>query len=128
MKFLHRVCRLLGIETKAEKEAKAIAAAAAKRHQAEQALRKRVARYPVRQMSRKEYTRLKAASVDLNLNTCRLETWFACKPDELAPDLIVVGQVVRGDELIASQLGAPMSVPKRGINRYRVQFTDPPSS
>jgi hypothetical protein len=128
MKFLHRVCRLIGIETKAEKEAKATAAAAQKRLQDEYGLRRRIAKFPPIEMTKEEHAKLKASSIGINLNTCQLGTWFACKPDELAPDLIVVGEVVARKDLFTAQLGAASAVPERGINRYRVQFTDPPSS
>ena len=72
-------------------------------------------------MSRAEFDHL-AQGKDLDLNTCPLGTTFVCKPFELLPGIVVVGQVVRGVDMFADQWGAGLSVPERGINRFRVEI------
>jgi hypothetical protein len=80
-----------------------------------------IQRYHLLQMSRAEFDRL-AQGKDLDLNTCPMGTLFVCKPFELLPNIIIVGQIVRGLDMFADQWGAGLSVPERGINRFRVEI------
>ncbi len=84
--------------------------------------REQILRFPEKIMSADELGRLQKGS-DVDLNTCPLDTWFICKLSDLVPDLVVVGQVVEGDKMIAEQWGAGLSVPPRGINRYRLRVS-----
>jgi hypothetical protein len=40
----------------------------------------------------------------------------------LTPDVTVIGQIVRGEQAFCSQIGAPMSLPERFINRYQLKM------
>jgi hypothetical protein len=85
------------------------------------ALVERVSRYPLKQMSRTEIDKLPKGK-DLDLKGCPIGTWFACSSSPLIPDVTVIGQTVAGLDMIAEQWGAGLSIPERGINRYRVQI------
>ncbi|MDD5165628.1 MAG: hypothetical protein PHG25_03820 [Candidatus Pacebacteria bacterium] len=82
---------------------------------------RRIRKFPIREMSATEFDQL-VREKPVDLKTCPLGTWFVCTPFELTPDVTVVGQVVTGLEMIANQWGAGMSVPERGVNRYRVKL------
>ncbi|MBI1833618.1 MAG: hypothetical protein HYR90_02215 [Candidatus Andersenbacteria bacterium] len=45
---------------------------------------------------------------------------------EQPKDPVVIGQVVKGDDLLCSQWGAGLCVPTFGINRYRVRIIPSP--
>lgn len=81
----------------------------------------RVWRFPVKQMSQAELDQL-AQGKDIDLKTCPLGTFFVCRPSELLPGVIVVGQIVRGLDMFCDQWGSGMFVPERGINRFRVEI------
>lgn len=79
-------------------------------------------------MSKEDFETLpkaEAATRDF-LAACPLDTWFISSQSELVPGIIVVGQVVKGDDLIGSQYGAGLCVPERGINRYQLQLDPDP--
>ena len=59
------------------------------------------------------------------LATCGIGSMFVCRKSELAPDMTVVGEVVKGDDLLCGQWGASLCVPERGINRFRVEIFEP---
>lgn len=81
----------------------------------------RVRSYPVRHLSQAELARLPKGA-GLNLYTCPLGTCFVCAPHPHLPrEIVVVGEVVAGDQLLCDQWGAGLSLPDRGINRYRAE-------
>jgi hypothetical protein len=89
--------------------------------------RRRILSYPVKRMTRQEYRELPCGDVvDADfLNSCPLRTCFVCKPSDIAPEVIAIGQVVRAEDLICNQFGGGLlSLPKRGINRYLLQVVD----
>lgn len=85
--------------------------------------RVKFSRYPVREFSRPDFDQLPKNVGTEFLKTCPLGTWFLCKPVE-GVEIIVVGQVVKGDDLLCDQWGAGLSVPERGINRYQVKILE----
>jgi hypothetical protein len=79
--------------------------------------------FPEIRMSRCEFEKLPLGK-NLNLQTCPIGTRFVCTPWKFTPGITVVGQVVRGLDAFCSQIGAPMSVPERWVNRYRLALFD----
>ncbi|MFA6463980.1 MAG: hypothetical protein WCV55_03165 [Candidatus Paceibacterota bacterium] len=82
---------------------------------------KSIMAFPIKELSMREFVTLPRGE-DVNFQTCELGTWFLCKPFVPLSDITVAGQVVRGLDLFTSQWGGGLSVPERGINRYRVQI------
>lgn len=80
--------------------------------------------YPIIKLSKSDFSALPGADekeVSRNfLETCPIGTRFVCR--SRFEGIIVVGQVVKGDDLFCSQWGSGLATPKRGINRYRVQL------
>ena len=78
--------------------------------------------YPVKEMTREQFNNLPKGE---NMGTwypatCLLGSWFVFNEIPFLPsDKIVVGQVVSGINLLADQW-AGLSIPERGINRYRL--------
>lgn len=73
-------------------------------------------RFPTMRFSQEAYNEL-PRGVDFPpgyLETVDIGFLFKTTGDEM-----IIGQVVKGEDLIAEQWGAGLSVPKRGINRYR---------
>ncbi len=79
-------------------------------------------RFPLRTLTREEFGTLPKGS-ELDLKTCPLGTWFVCAPFPPALEVIVLGHVVSPGDMICEQWGAGLSLPERGINRYRLQFS-----
>ncbi len=77
--------------------------------------------FPIKELTVDEFNAIPKGK-DVDLKTCKLGTWFVCTKFEPLPDVIVVGQVVTGYDLIADQWGAGTSIPERGISRYRVEI------
>jgi hypothetical protein len=85
--------------------------------------RKRILSYPIKRMTQEEVDRLpRDVEVDF-FRTCPIGSLFLCssKTPELE-DLVVVGQVVKGDDMFADQWGGGLCVPDRGVNRYRLEI------
>lgn len=82
--------------------------------------------YPVKRMTRKEFEELASQNTDGDfLETCPLGTWIVCEKSGLAPEVTVVGQVMGANKLLDSQYGGAMlSLPRRGLNRYRLQLVE----
>lgn len=80
-----------------------------------------ILRFSEKEMT-KEYLAALPKGETLDLYTCPIGTWFVCKPFPLLPDVIVVGQVVKGGDALCSQYGAGLSVPDRFVNRYRAKI------
>jgi len=87
------------------------------------AAREKYASYPVKEMTRVQFGQL-LAEENLGIGylaLCPIGTWFVCAGNPLlSGDKIVVGQVVNGTDLSADQLVAGLSVPERGVNKYRL--------
>lgn len=84
--------------------------------------KKRIASLPIKAFTREEFDTL-PQGIDVNLHECPIGTWFVCVPSVAFEEGIIVGQVVEGQDLFADQYGASvLSVPTRGINRYRVSI------
>jgi hypothetical protein len=91
-----------------------------KTHQEIEGLRRKILRYPEKTLTQSEFDKL-PRNVDREfLNFSPIGSWFVYKPIPEIPDIQIVGQIVKGDDLFAEQWGAGLSVPKRGINRYRI--------
>lgn len=88
--------------------------------------RARVMRYPVRYFTQAAFDSLpKAAEQPLGfLQTVEIGTYFVCRPSSELPDAVIVGQVVKSEDVLAEQWGAGLAVPDRGINRYRVVISE----
>lgn len=87
----------------------------------ERQVAKSIMSYPIKKMTKEELDKLPYGTempVDF-LKTCPLGTWFVCKKSRFLMDVTVIGQVVAGKDLLADQW-AGLSIPERGINRYRV--------
>ena len=85
---------------------------------------RRIRKYPTKKLTQKEFDELpKNVSCEF-LKTCPISTWFFCKPMLEAPDLHVVGQVVKGDDVLTKQFGAGLlsGTGEREINRYLVEI------
>ena len=83
-------------------------------------LRQRIMRYPEKTLSQGEFDKL-PRNVDREfLNFSPIGSWFVFDPIPEIPNIQIVGQIVTGDDLFAEQWGAGLSVPIRGINRYRI--------
>lgn len=113
--------KLFGIE-KARKRKQDFAEALeiqAKRKKVLEALemRQRILRLPSKSFSPSELSALPKGS-DVDFVTCPIGVMFICVPMPLLPDIIVIGQVVKGNDMFADQWGAGLSIPERGINRY----------
>jgi len=97
-----------------------------KESQESKSLRERIKNYPLKTLSQKEFEKIPAAE-DLEegfLETCPIGTWFRCKRSELCPEIIVIGQVVKGMDAFCDQVGASLlSLRYREINHYRVEIT-----
>ena len=82
-------------------------------------------KYPVVEMTREELTKIPngdAVPIDF-LQTCPVGTKFICRKNRFLPDLVIIGKVVKGENLFCAQWGAGLlSIPDRGINRYRVEI------
>lgn len=78
--------------------------------------------YPEVLLTQEEFDRIKN-SPSADLDTCPLGTWFIYKKQDAA-GITVLGQVVAGDKLIASQWGAGLCVPERGANSYRLKLVE----
>jgi len=80
----------------------------------------RISRYPIKEMTEQEFANFpRGDSVTREfLEKCPLNTWFICRKNEFVPDVVILGQVVKGDDLFCDQWGAGLAVPERGINRY----------
>lgn len=76
--------------------------------------------YPIKEMTYEEFNQLPRDVGTEFLQTCPIGTWFVCRPEVN----MVVGQIVKGDDLFCSQWGAGLSVPERGINRYSVTIVE----
>ena len=86
---------------------------------------RKIKEYPVKRLTQKEFDEL-PKNVDCEfLKTCPIGTWFLCKPKPEAPDLRVVGQVVKGDDVLTKQFGSGVlsGTGEREINRYLVEIT-----
>lgn len=83
-------------------------------------MRAQINRYPIKKMTRDEFGKIVRDCDTQFLTTCRIGTWLLCTPSVVAPETVVVGQIVKGEDMIADQWGAGLSLPDRGINRYRL--------
>lgn len=85
---------------------------------------RRIKRYPVKKLTRKEFNKL-PKNVDTEfLKTCPIGTWFVCKPMSEIPDLVVIGRVVKGEDMFVEQFGAGLfcGPREREINRYCLEI------
>lgn len=89
-------------------------------------LREKYMQYPVMKLSKEEFSNIPRAEQlpDGFLETCPIGTFFVCREKCPALEIIVIGQIVKEDDLICEQYGAGMSVPARGANRYRLELSD----
>jgi hypothetical protein len=83
----------------------------------------KIQKYPICHMNVKTFCSLPRGK-EIDLEHCPLGTWFMCTSYEALPDMKVVGQVVEGKEMLCDQWGSGLSVPERGINRYRLVMVD----
>jgi len=83
--------------------------------------------YPIKKFTQEEFSGLPGGEKNRLppdfLKICPIGTWFVCRQNNFT-DIVVVGQVVKGNDLFCDQWGAGLSVPERGINRYRLQLTN----
>ncbi len=81
-------------------------------------------KFPVIGMTNEELAKIPNSDTISNhfLQTCPFGTKFICRKNRFHPDAIVIGKVVKGEDLFCAQWGAGLSVPDRGINRYRVEI------
>ncbi len=77
--------------------------------------------YPEKVFTAKKFASLPKGN-NVNFQGCKIGTWFLCNPYRHLPGVVVVGQVVGGDDMFVDQWGAGLSIPERGINRYRVRL------
>jgi len=85
-------------------------------------LKARVQKYPVVEITKQELENIPKAQ-DLEegfLKEANIGFQFICR-NSLGIDEIILGHVVKGDDLFCDQWGAGLSVPAKGINRYRVK-------
>ena len=84
-----------------------------------------IKRYPVKKMTREEFDELSKNVSREFINTCPIGTWFFCNPMPEAPDLRVVGQVVKGEDADTKQFGSGVlcGTHEREINRYLLEIT-----
>ena len=81
----------------------------------------RIRNFPEKHLTQEEFDQLpNGRKFESNfLETCPIGTWFKCHPSDICPDIIVIGQVVKGGNMLCDQWGAGLCIPERGINRYR---------
>jgi hypothetical protein len=92
---------------------------------------KKILAYPVLRVTQAELDALPRATADggdADPNVCPIGAWLRCAPYAPLPGVAVVGHVVRGEDAICSQIGAPMSLPTRWMNRYRVEIIPEPAA
>ena len=90
--------------------------------------RRRIEKYPIIEFTQDEFNKI-PKSDSFTIEWLRKESFigfrFICKPSEaslLKPEIIAMGEVVKGDDLVCEQWGAGLSVPAKGINRYQVRI------
>lgn len=83
-------------------------------------MRRKIMRYPEQNLTQEEFDNL-PQNVDGDfLNFNQIGSWFVCKPNPEIPEVIVIGQIVKGEDIFVDQYGGGiLSIPRRGINRYR---------
>ncbi len=121
MKWIHRRNRRRAHE-RAERE---VRFQEFERRQQIQAKREKLLSYPAWRMTQAEFDKIPHAEdlPDGFLTSYQFGFQFVCRRQDDDPDdIIVVGEIVRGEEGI--QWGAGLAVPERLINRYRVQLVE----
>ena len=76
-------------------------------------------KYPRKEITESELKALPRPDSKEFLYTCPFGTWFVCRPHPEFPQVVIIGQVVAGKDLDVYQWGSGLSIPERGINRYR---------
>lgn len=72
-----------------------------------------IANFPILNMSLEEFQKLQIPGPDIDLRTVEMGYTFRCKPTTTTNE-IVVGQIVKGDDLFCDQWGSGLAVPARG--------------
>jgi hypothetical protein len=76
--------------------------------------------FPVVEMSKHVFENLTIPANSTELKYMPFGTVIRCVDKEV-PSPTVIGQIVKGEEAIASQWGAGLSLPERFLNRYEVE-------
>lgn len=87
----------------------------------------RIKGYPVKELTQEGFDKIpKAESLEEGfLKTCPIGFWFVCRKSDLAPNITVIGQVVKGNDAFCDQVGAALlSLGKREINRYQAKIVE----
>lgn len=79
--------------------------------------------FPVVEMTEKQFSTLALPKSADDLKFVPFGHVIRCS-EKGAVDPTVIGQIVRGEEAIASQWGAGLSLPKRFLNRYEVEVVE----
>jgi len=96
---------------------------AAKQRQERPRILARIENFPIWETTQKEFDKIPYAK-DLEedfLKTCSIGSLFR-SDNEIGSRYVVIGQIVKGDDMFCSQWGAGLCVPERGINRFRVKI------
>lgn len=115
---LFREMRLRKIKLKRERQ---LAERKEKKIEDLRRVRSQIETYPYERMTAVDFAAVKR-QIDIDLHTCPLGTWFVYPPHPAFPDVVVLGQVVDSLHMIAKQWGSGLSLPPRGVNRYRLQL------
>ncbi len=79
--------------------------------------------YPVVEMPRDVFEKLEVPPSAEALKYMPFGSVIRCA-DKGAPSPTIIGQLVKGEEAIAAQWGAGLSLPERFLNRYEVEVVD----